>query len=234
MLITGYRKAVFLLFSEKLNYEITCFDTAVDRKQALEVERFMSEIIRSVDLFFARAADGLRALCGGFLTPVLKVITVSGNSGLIFIIIAAIALIFSKTRKLGFAALIALAFGALLTNVILKNVIARPRPFADVSSEFYSFWNAAGSLAESGYSFPSGHTTAAAAFGSSLFLLKNKRYSWLFLLIPVIMGFTRIYFVVHYATDVFGGFLVGAVAATAAYFIVRALSKNAKIGKFLK
>ena len=39
------------------------------------------------------------------------------------------------------------------------------------------------------------------------------------------MGFTRIYFVVHFASDVFGGIFVGFIAATIAYFIVRATSK---------
>ena len=117
--------------------------------------------------------------------------------------------------------------------MILKNVIARERPFSDVTSEFYSFWKAAGSLSESGYSFPSGHTTAATAFSVTLFIYKSKRYSWLFLLIPVVMGFTRVYFVVHYASDILGGFIVGGIAATLSYFVIRPLSKNEKIAKYL-
>ena len=113
--------------------------------------------------------------------------------------------------------------------IMLDLYVARARPFADVDSEYYSFWKAAGSLAVSDYSFPSGHTTAAMAFGASLFLVFDKRYSWAFLLIPVLMGFTRIYFGVHYTTDVLGGMIVGGVAAIAAYFIVRLLCKNPKV-----
>ena len=45
------------------------------------------------------------------------------------------------------------------------------------------------------------------------------------------MGFTRVYFVVHYASDILGGFVVGIIAATIAYFIVRALVKNKKTAK---
>ena len=186
----------------------------------------MFEFLLPADLFFLKIADGLRSICGVVLTPIFKAITLSGNAGLIFIIAAAIMLIFGKTRKTGVAALVALAFGFLFTNIILKNAVARARPFSDTTSEFYTVWKAAGSLVESGYSFPSGHTTAATAFGISLFLSLNKRYSWAFLFIPLVMGFTRIYFVVHYASDVLGGLIVGGIAATISYFIIRTIYKK--------
>lgn len=188
----------------------------------------MFEFLLPADLFFLRIADGLRSGCGAVLTPVFKAITLSGNMGLIFIIAAAVMLIFGKTRKTGVSALVALVFGFLFTNIILKNVVARGRPFSDTTSEFYVVWKAAGGLTESGYSFPSGHTTAATAFGVSLFMAMNKRYSWAFLFIPVVMGFTRIYFVVHYASDVFGGFVAGGISAVISYFIVKAIYKKLK------
>lgn len=42
-----------------------------------------------------------------------------------------------------------------------------------------------------------------------LFLTFNKKWSWSFLLIPFLMGYTRIYFFVHYASDIVGGLAVG-------------------------
>ena len=95
------------------------------------------EFLLPFDLSVAKAADRLRTLCGAFLTPVFKGITLCGNLGLIFILSALVMLFFRKTRASGTAALIALAFGALFTNVILKRAIARDRPFADPSSGFY-------------------------------------------------------------------------------------------------
>lgn len=41
-----------------------------------------------------------------------------------------------------------------------------------------------------------------------LFLAFNKKWSWPFLLIPFLMGYTRIYFFVHYASDIVGGLSV--------------------------
>lgn len=185
----------------------------------------MFDFILLFDLSVAGAADKLRFSCGRFLTPVMKAITLSGNMGMIFVVSAFIMLFFKKTRRFGVAALIAIALGFLFTNVILKHVIARERPFENVSSKFYTYWKAAGALNESGYSFPSGHTTAATAFGVSLFLHTKKRCSWLFLAIPAVMGFTRIYFVVHYASDILGGFIAGSAAAVIAYFIVAAAKR---------
>lgn len=42
-----------------------------------------------------------------------------------------------------------------------------------------------------------------------LSLAFNKKWSWSFLLVPFLMGYTRIYFFVHYASDIVGGLSVG-------------------------
>ena len=138
--------------------------------------------IQSFDLSIAQAAGRLREAAGGFFTPLFKAITLSGTVGAVFIAAAIVFIIFRKTRKCGITAGIALLFGLLFTNILMKNIIARPRPYSDVSSEFYVLWVKAGSLKESGFSFPSGHATAATAFSLSAFLCFDKKYSWLFLI----------------------------------------------------
>lgn len=191
----------------------------------------MMSFINSFDLAAAEFAAAIAKNCG-FLTTPLKIITLSGTAGAIFIVAAAMLIIFKKTRTMGIKAGGALLIGFIFTNLLLKNVIARPRPYADVTSRFYEIWQSAGSLKESGFSFPSGHTTAATAFGVSLFISLNKKYSWAFLFIPLVMGFTRIYFCVHYASDVLGGVVVGMTAAILSQsvygFIAKKLSINAK------
>ena len=51
---------------------------------------------------------------------------------MIWIALAIILLIPKKTRRAGIAALIALAVGALITNVALKNVVERIRPYETI------------------------------------------------------------------------------------------------------
>ena len=79
---------------------------------------------------------------------------------------------------------------------------------------------ALGSHTESDKSFPSGHTTAAFSAMTAIFLVGNKRVSWLAFLFGILMGISRIYLGVHYASDVLGGILVGLIAGSAAVFII--------------
>ena len=58
-----------------------------------------------------------------------KTITHLGDAGWFWIILGIVLLIPKTTRKAGIAALAALAIGALITNVALKNIIARIRPY---------------------------------------------------------------------------------------------------------
>lgn len=63
------------------------------------------------------------------LTPFWKVITFLGNGGWFWLVLAAGLLVCKKTRLTGIAALLSITVGFLLTNVLLKNIVARPRPF---------------------------------------------------------------------------------------------------------
>ncbi len=179
----------------------------------------------SFDYTIAKWANDVFQNTNEILSPLLKLITNLGNMGFIFILISLIMIFFKKTRKIGAIVLFSIAIGFVFTNLILKNVVARPRPFIDETSDYYLWWKEAGSMIESGYSFPSGHTTAAMAFGLSLFLCFKKKWSWVFLLIPLIMGFTRIYFMVHYTTDVLGAILVGGLSALISYFVIKYIGK---------
>lgn len=179
----------------------------------------------SFDHTIAKWANDVFQSTNEILSPLLKLITNLGNMGFIFIMISLIMIFFKKTRKIGVIVLFSIAIGFVFTNLILKNVVARPRPFIDETSDYYLWWKEAGSMIENGYSFPSGHTTAGMAFGLSLFLCFKKKWSWVFLLIPLIMGFTRIYFMVHYTTDVLGAILVGGLSALISYFVIKYIVK---------
>ena len=164
------------------------------------------------DAAVTTAVHKLYELAPGFFTPFMELISLFGKGGIFLIILSLVLTFFKKTRRFGTAMCLGLAIGALFVNLYLKVVIARPRPYVDQSSVFYQFWTLVGQHVESDKSFPSGHTNAAFAAMLPLFLLGDKRRSWLALLFGVLMGISRIYLCVHYPSDVLGGAITGTVA----------------------
>ena len=172
--------------------------------------------------------------CGAILTPIMHLITMTGNKGLALILFSLVLLLFAKTRKTGVCMLLAILCGALMTNVLLKETICRMRPYV-ASDLFREFWTFVGAHAESEFSFPSGHTTAAAAAATGLWLVRGKKYLAISIPYVALMAASRNYFMVHYPTDVIAGAIVGTIGGIVAYFITmgiyRALQKNEN-GKF--
>ncbi len=182
-----------------------------------------------------RAIHQLFYSCGDFLTPLFRAICYLGDYGIFPILFGLILLFFRQTRRIGFGVLIAVLIGFLLTNLLLKNIIREARPFIDQSSFYYQYWLDTGSLMESGHSFPSGHTTSAASFAFGFFLLsKNKKYTRLILIFPILMGVARIYFSVHYFCDVVGGLLVGLIAGLIALILFNVFKRTNFGRKFFR
>ena len=161
----------------------------------------------------------LYELAPQFFTPFFEFISFLGKGGIFLIILSILLILFKKTRRYGTAMLLALAIGALFTNCFLKIVIARPRPYTDTSSIFYSLWQTVNMHVESDKSFPSGHTCAAFAAMTAVFFVGNKKYSWTAFIFAILMGVSRVYLVVHYFTDVLGGMVVGIIAGCIGYVI---------------
>ena len=181
---------------------------------------FLNNTFYAFDSSMFNAMNTLANSVGGFFTPFFKFITLLGEKGLIFFAMAVILMLFKNTRKLGICTFGAVACGAIITNLILKDVIARPRPF-EASIEYAKYWKAVGCPKEDGYSFPSGHMTAISAAMTVLFIMCNKKWSWLGFLGVILMGVSRIYLMAHYTTDVFAGIIVGALSAIIAYYITK-------------
>lgn len=152
---------------------------------------------------------------GGFFTPFFEIISELGHGGIPLIILSLILMLFSRTRRYGTAMLFGLAIGALITNCCLKILIARARPYSEETKSFFNtdlyqkLWMTVGQNVESDKSFPSGHTTAAFASMTALFLTGNKKYSWAAFIFAFLMAVARIYLVVHFASDVLAGIAVG-------------------------
>lgn len=167
---------------------------------------------------------------------VANFITFFGGSEFV-ILMAVLGLVlcfFKKTRKFGMAVLFAVLVGTLITNLVMKPLFARPRPYVYYADNplFMSWYEFAGTHVESDKSFPSGHTTAAFELGIAMFLVLNKKYSWIFPVCSVLVGLSRIYLMVHYVTDVLGGVLVGTFAGIMGYLIMKAIMKKLENSKF--
>ena len=146
------------------------------------------------------------------LTPIFKFITTLGNAGVIWIILSVGLLIPKKTRRVGVLTLVSLLFSALIDNVILKNVVARTRPY-DLIEGLTSLVGA-----QKDYSFPSGHTGSAFAAAVVMFLGLPKKFGIPILVFACLMGLSRLYVGVHYPSDVLGGVLIGTGIALLTYW----------------
>lgn len=171
--------------------------------------------IQSVDDAVIRAFDSLHT---PVLTAVLSALTWLGNHGILWIILGLVLLIPRKTRKTGCTVLIALLLGFVVCNLIVKPTVARVRP--------YDAMDVALLIAPpTDFSFPSGHT--AAAFEAAVAaMLCNRKIGACILPVAILMAFSRIYFQVHYLSDVLAGALVGTAMAVVAYYMVKAVSKR--------
>ena len=86
---------------------------------------------------------------------------------------------------------------------------------------YQKLWMTVGQNVESDKSFPSGHTTAAFASMTALFLTGNKKYSWAAFIFAFLMAVARIYLVVHFASDVLAGVAVGVLGGILGTLLAR-------------
>lgn len=177
--------------------------------------------------------ESIGAEITSFFTWLMKFISFFAHDGLCMFGLGAVLMLFRRTRKLGACVFIAVCCGGLITNITLKPLVARMRPYANfdhLASTVHEWWVMVGEARKGEgvfTSFPSGHTTSAAAAMLGLFLASSKKkFTWPVLLFPLLMGFSRIYLMVHYATDVMAGLIAGTLGGIAAFFIVRLLYKR--------
>lgn len=128
--------------------------------------------------------------------------TALGNGGFLWLLLAALLLCRRDTRRQGVQILIGLAVGFLLVNLLLKPLVARPRPcwLADFPLRI---------ARPSDFSFPSGHTVSSfiAAF---ILAAKWKKAGAAALITASLIAFSRLYLYVHFPSDVLTSVVIAA------------------------
>ena len=131
-------------------------------------------------------------------------------------------------RRYGLLLLGAMAGDALLVD-LFKMLIISPRPLNGI-------------IADTGYSFPSGHTTATVVFFGILtyFAWKHRNSlkvkaltGGLYASITTVVGFDRIYLNVHWFSDIVGALFLGAFWLTFCIMLFTRLLLKGKIQLFL-
>lgn len=147
------------------------------------------------------------------MTSLMKFITHLSSGGLFEIAVCLILLIRKETRNAGWVMLIALALDAVLVNAVIKPIVNRPRPYEALGLPILI-------SPPSGSSFPSGHTSIAFTMAASMLLTLKSRtgrvLSWIAVAFACVTGLTRLYFFVHYPSDVLAGAVIGILCAAAA------------------
>ena len=152
------------------------------------------------------------------LTPILTCLTHLCDHGELWLTLALVLLLRPRTRRCGTAILLAMALGLILGNGILKNLIARPRPFI-------TYTELVPLVQVGGYSCPSGHTLASFTAAAAVFSFYKKPGAAA-LLLAALIGFTRLYVGVHYPTDVLFGAALGILFGTLSAAAVKRIAVN--------
>ena len=174
-----------------------------------------------IDYFISNAFTTLHGC--GLLNNLMLFFSNLGDNGYLFLLIAVFLLPFRKYRHISFGLIISAVLILLVNNVILKGTIARPRPF-ETYPEFVPY--VLGELPTS-YSFPSGHTAVNFAYAAFFccYRSKYKNMAIFSSIFAAIVGFSRIYLIHHYFTDVMVGIVVGVGCGVAAYFLLQLIKK---------
>ncbi len=177
-----------------------------------------------LSIFDTPVQAAIISLRSNWLTKFFLTITKLGDAkGVITVLLLAILILLFIKKRLETVVIMLSVIGGHLLIESLKLLFQRPRP----AITWLTF--------ASGYSFPSGHSLITVAFYGliALLLFKHLKPSYLkkiliilFLLIPFIVGISRIYLGVHYPTDVLAGWFSGFLWIKFCFWIINHLEQQ--------
>ena len=106
----------------------------------------------------------------------------------------------------------------------MKPLFGRLRPF-QVDSTFQVDTDSVSVQKLGDSSFPSGHTSAAFAAAIAI-LLNKKKAGMVAIILACLIAFSRMYFFVHFPTDIIGGVVAGIICGKVASVFVEKMDKQ--------
>ena len=163
----------------------------------------------------------------GWLTAAVTGITDMASTHVVLALTAlGVILLVAVGHLRGALALGLSVLGTQVVVAIVKAIVSRPRPDAELSI-----------IDPSGYSFPSGHSASAVALYITLALVAASiwRPRWRVAafvaagLLVALVGLSRIYLGAHYPTDVLAGWLTGGILVALAWRLSSRLPSRARL-----
>ena len=172
--------------------------------------------------------EWLQAHIGAAGISVLSFLSMFGEELVLILILGFLYWSYDKRmgKRVGLSVLVALVW-----NPMIKNIALRRRPYFDnegieilrvvePDADIYD-------ISAQGYSFPSGHSSnAASLYGSVAASAKKKWLTVLAIVLPLLVGFSRVVVGAHYPTDVLAGWALGALVVLLVSFLQKRISST--------
>ena len=135
-----------------------------------------------------------------FFSYFFSFFSIIGSATLIWIVLATLLIVFEeiKHKKFIIYFILSLLTTTLLVNVVIKNIVHRPRPIFPPNT----------SSCPTDFSFPSGHAATAFAAATVLTFFDKKRRLFYYT-VAILISYSRIYLDCHYFFDVIIGAIIG-------------------------
>lgn len=136
--------------------------------------------------------------------PVMYLLSFLGQEEFYIVLIPLVYFVFSRTLGIRMLMLLLISTGL---NILLKLAFHMPRPYwVDPRVQAFAI--------ESTYGMPSGHAEISAAIGFLLaFTLRKPRITILIGVLVFLVGVSRVFLGVHFASDVLVGWVLGVLTA---------------------
>ncbi len=140
--------------------------------------------------------------------PLMLLFSLAASGGIVWFVLIAVLLAIKKTRRAGLYVLVCLALSWVLSELVIKPIVMRPRPFVAIDELNVLFDRFADA---DSFSFPSSH--ACTGFACAYALTRKTKYGWIAYIGAFLVALSRVYIGVHYLSDVICGAALGTISA---------------------